>query len=243
MKITADHHSAMTTIRSLPALCLFATGLALAATSAPAGEAGFTPIFNGRTLDGWVGLGGDTSSYYVQDGQLICKGDGRKFIFSEEQYANFILRFEFKLDPGGNNGIGIRAPMSRRPHVEGMEIQIIDDPYYVRGIPKPDKKPADWTKVEAYQRHGSIYGVVAAKPGHLKPAGQWNQQEIVCDGRRVKVTLNGVVIVDAHLDQVKPVDGLEHPGLKNERGHLVLCAHGDYNSQVYFRNMRLKELR
>jgi hypothetical protein len=124
-----------------------------------------------------------------------------------------------------------------------MEIQLIDDPYYTRGIPKPNKKPEEWTKVESYQRHGSIYGVVAAKPGHLKPAGQWNEQEIVCDGRRVKVTLNGAVIVDADLDRVKPVDGLDHPGLTSPRGHLVLCAHGDYGAKVYFRSLRLKELK
>ena len=72
----------------------------------------FSPIFNGRTLDGWTALAGDTSSYYVEDGQLICKGDGRKFIFSEKQYANFVLRFEFKMDPGGNNGIVSRMPCS-----------------------------------------------------------------------------------------------------------------------------------
>lgn len=220
----------------------FAVALLLPLPLALAAD-GFTPIFNGRNLDGWTALGGDTSSYFVEDGQLICKGDGRKFIFSEKEYANFVLRFEFKMDPGGNNGIGVRAPMNRRTHVEGMELQIIDDPYYARGIPKPNKKPGEWTKLEPYQRHGSIYGVVPAKPGHLKPAGQWNEQEIICDGRRVKITLNGAVIVDADLDRVKPIDGLDHPGLNRASGHLVLCAHGDYGAKVYFRNLRLKELR
>ena len=203
---------------------------------------GFTPLFNGRNLDGWTAIGGDTSSYYVENGLLICRGDGRKFIFSEKQYANFILRFDVKLDAGGNNGIGLRAPMNRHTHVEGMEIQIIDDPYYVRGIPKPNKKPADWTKFESYQRYGSIYGVVPARTGHLKPAGEWNQEEIVCNGRQVKVTLNGTIIVDANLDQVKPIDGLAHPGLSKSSGHLVLCAHGDYGAKVYFRNLQIKEL-
>jgi len=223
------------------------TALAVAAlwvSSSPTyAEDGFVPIFNGKNLDGWQGLEGDTSSYFVKDGQLICKGDGRKFIFTKKEYANFVLRFDVKMDPGGNNGVGIRAKLGRRPHIEGMEIQIIDNPYYTRGIPKPQKEPKDWTQVKPYQLYGSIYGVVAAKQGHLKPAGEWNVEEIHCVGRRVKITLNGAVIVDADLDKVKPVDGEEHPGLQYVRGYLALCAHGDYGAQVYFRNMRIKELK
>ena len=227
--------------RSSRLLAALLCGLFALAAHAKAAD-GFKPLFNGRNLDGWTGINGDTSSYYVEDGVLICREDGKKFLYSNKQYANFVLRFEVKLDKGGNNGIGIRAPMNRLTHVEGMEIQIIDDPFYIRGIPKPDKKPEDWTKVESYQRYGSIYGVVPAKTGHLKPAGEWNVQEIVCDGRRVKVTLNGAVIVDANLDQVKPLDKLEHPGLKNTTGHIILCAHGNYGAKVYFRNMQIKEL-
>lgn len=206
-------------------------------------DEGFVPLFNGKNLDGWQGLNGDTSSFYVKDGLLICKGDGRKMIFSNKQYANFVLRVDVKLDPGGNNGVGIRTKLSRRPDLEGMEIQIIDNPYYSRGIPKPNKEPKDWTKLKDYQYYGSIYGVAPAKLGHLKSAGDWNEEEIVCDGRRVKITLNGTVIVDADLDKVTPVDGEKHPGLQNALGYIALCAHGDYGAQVYFRNMRIKELK
>jgi hypothetical protein len=194
---------------------------------------GFVPIFDGRSLDGWIGLDDDTSSYYVQDGLLICKATGKVHIFTEKQYANFVLRLQFKLDPGGNNGIGIRTDISRAPHLYGMEIQVLDDDYYADGNP---------IKLKDYQHHGSIYGVVPAKTGHLKPAGQWNDQEIVCDGRRVRVTLNGTVIVDADLDRVTPLDGQEHPGLKYERGHIGLHAHGNYGAEVFFRNLRVKEL-
>ena len=85
--------------------------------------------------------------------------------------------------------------------------------------------------------------MVPAKPGHLKPAGEWNDEEIVCDGRRVKVTLNGTEIVDADLDAVQPIDGHEHPGLKYEKGRIGLHAHGNYGAEVFFRNMRIKELK
>lgn len=225
-----------------PLALLAAAVLALLPSRARSAEDGFVPIFNGKNLEGWQGLGGDTSSYYAQDGQLICKETGKVHLFTVKEYANFILRLEIKMDPGGNNGIGIRTKVSQQPHLEGSEIQVLDDPYYARGLPREGKDPKDWVPLKDYQHHGSIYGVVPAKPGHLKPAGQWNQQEIICDGRRVKITLNGVVIVDAHLDQVKPIDGLQHPGLFYTQGHIGLHAHGNYGAKVYFRNLRIKQL-
>jgi hypothetical protein len=114
-----------------------------------------------------------------------------------------------------------------------MESQVLEDDYYADGDP---------IKLKDYQHHGSIYGVVPAKTGHLKPAGQWNDQEIICDGRRVKITLNGVVIIDADLDEVEPLDGKEHPGLEYTKGHIGFHAHGNYGAEVAFRNIRIKEL-
>ena len=190
---------------------------------------GFVPIFNGKNLDGWVGVAGSTDSYYVEDGVLICTEEGREHIFTEKEYADFILRLEIKLAPEGNNGIGIRTEISRQPHIYGMELQVLDN-----SAPKhKDLKP--------YQYHGSIYGVVPAKRGFQRPVGQWNQQEIVCKGRHVKVTLNGTVIVDADLDKITSTpDEKEHPGLKYEKGHIGLHAH--LGGLVYFRNLRIKEL-
>ena len=195
---------------------------------------GFVPLFDGKSMAGWVGLDGDTSSYYVKDGLLICKATGRVHIFTEKEFANFVLRLQIKLDPGGNNGVGIRTKPCKEPHIYGMEIQVLEDDYYADGKP---------LKLKDYQHHGSIYGVVPAKTGHLKPAGQWNDQEIVCDGRRVKVTLNGAVIVDADLDKVQPIDAQQHPGLKYEKGHIGLHAHGNYGAEVFIRNMRIRELK
>ncbi len=201
--------------------------------SAQEAAEGFVPIFDGKSLKGWSGLDGDTSSYYVEKSVLVCKETGKVHIFTDKEYANFILRFQLKLDPGGNNGIGIRAQKSRTPHLQGMEIQVLEDSYYDDGDP---------IKLKNYQHHGSIYGVVPAKTGFLKPAGQWNDEEIRCDGRHIKVTLNGHVIVDVDLDKVKPIDGHDHPGLRYKKGHIGLHAHGNYGAKVYFRNMRVKEL-
>lgn len=194
---------------------------------------GFVPIFDGKSLDGWVGLRGSTDSYYVKDGVLVCKATGKEHIFTEKEYGNFVLRLQIKMDPGGNNGVGVRTRIDKAPHLNGMEIQVLEDDYYADGDP---------IRLKDYQHHGSIYGVVPAKTGHLKPAGQFNDEEIVCDGRRLKVTLNGTVIIDADLDTVQPLDGHEHPGLKFKQGRISLHAHGNYGAEVFFRNLRIKEL-
>jgi len=189
-------------------------------------EEGFVSLFDGKTLDGWQGA---VDGYVPQDGVLVCKKQGGGRVFTKKQYADFILRFEFKLQPGSNSGIGIRAPLDGRTSRTGMEIQILDDT-----APK-------YKNLKPYQFHGSIYGMVPAKRGHLKPVGQWNSQEILCQGRHVKVTLNGAVIVDADLDQIgqTTMDGRDHPGRFRDRGHIGLLGHG---SHVEFRNIRIKEL-
>ncbi len=224
------------TIRMAPAIVIAALWLVTAVRSDEQSadpEQGFVALFDGKTLDGWIGLNDDTSSYYVQDGVLVCKVDGKVHIFTKKQYSDFVLKLQIKMDPGGNNGIGIRTSVDAAPHIHGMELQVLDDPYYEDGDP---------IKLKDYQHHGSIYGVVPAKTGHLKPAGQWNDEEIICQGRHVKVILNGTVIVDANLDEVQPLDGLDHPGLTTKKGHISLHAHGNYGAEVFFRNIHIKEL-
>ena len=165
----------------------------------------------------------------VENGVLVCPADGGGNLFTEREYANFVLRFEFRLEPGGNNGVGIRSPLEGDPAYVAMEIQILDD-----------EAEQYAGKLQPWQYHGSIYGVVPAKRGYTKPAGEWNSEEILCDGRHVRVTLNGEVIVDANLDDVKDPAVLEkHPGLARTSGHIGFLGHG---SRVEFRNIRLKEL-
>jgi hypothetical protein len=113
----------------------------------------------------------------------------------------------------------------------GIEIQILDDAH-----PR-------YKGLEPYQFHGSVYGAVPAKRGALRPVGQWNQQEIVADGSHVKITLNGVVIVDADLSKIRrTMDHYDHPGLHNRTGHIALLGHGSPPDPVEFRNIRVKVL-
>lgn len=185
---------------------------------------GFVCLFDGKTVeDCWQG---STKGYVPENGVLVCKKHGGGMLYSKKEYADFIFRFEFKLEPGGNNGVAIRTPLKGNPAYVGMEIQILDD-----SAPR-------WKNLAPYQYHGSIYGLVPAKRGHLKPVGQWNSEEIMCKGRKVKITLNGAVIVDADLSKV---DGSKWSGKgwRRDRGHIGFMGHG---SRVEFRNLRIKEL-
>ncbi|MCX8065294.1 MAG: DUF1080 domain-containing protein [Candidatus Hydrogenedentes bacterium] len=191
-------------------------------------ESDFTPIFNGKDLKGWEGY---TRGFEVRYGKLVCLPTCHLNLFTNKDYSNFILRFEFKLVPGANNGIGIRVPFMKHSAYDGMEIQILDDSDpSARGL-----KP--------WQYHGAIYGVLAPNPkAPLKKCGEWNQEEIIVNGEKIEVIVNGVKIIDANIKELanNPTpDGKEHRGLLNQTGRIALLGHG---SKVEFRNIRLKEL-
>lgn len=193
-------------------------------------ESDFVCIFDGRSLAGWQGA---TDGYYVKDCMLISKKESGGNLFTDKEYKNFILRFDFKLEPGANNGIGFHVPRKPKtsPAYAGKEIQILDD---------TAKK---YAKLKDYQYHGSLYGTAPAKRGHLNPVGEWNSQEIMVDGNKVKVVLNGTTIVDYDLADAKKngtIDGKDHPGLKRDSGHICLCGHG---AKIEFKNLRIKELK
>ena len=202
--------------------------LLLATSGLIAVEPEFVELFDGKTLNGWTLVGGHGSGYLVKDGMIVCPKDGGGNLFTEKEYANFIFRFEFRLEPGGNNGVGIRAPLEGDAAYVGMEIQILDN---------EDPK---WKDLRPAQYHGSVYDVIPAQRGFLKKPGEWNSEEIRAEGRRIKVTLNGTVILDADLDSVKDPEVLKkHPGLKRRSGHIGFLGHQEY---MQFRNIRIKGL-
>jgi hypothetical protein len=192
-----------------------------------AAEPGFTDLFDGKSLAGWTRVGDKGSGYFVENGLLISAPDFHGNLFTDAEYGDFVLRFEFKMTEGANNGVGIRAPLEGDSAYVGMEIQILDhDATQYRG------------KLRPAQYHGSIYDLFPAKTGYLKATGEWNQEEIVAQGPHIVVKLNGTVIVDANLDTVTDPDVLKkHPGVRRKSGHIGLLAH---LSRVEFRNLRIK---
>jgi hypothetical protein len=192
----------------------------------------FVPIFNGKDLTGWTGARGEApQGYVVEDGAIVCLPDGRN-LYTVREYGDFVLRFRFQLTPGANNGIGVRTPNEGDAAYEGLEIQVLDN------------SAEKWAGLKPWQFHGSIYGIAAAgRRDALKPVGEWNEEEIEVRGRRVKVTLNGVVLVDVDLDEATKsgtLSGQAHPGVKRSRGHLCFCGHGD---RVAFKDLEVRELR
>lgn len=200
------------------------------AQSTAKSEAGFTTLFDGQSLTGWKLVRGRGPGYVIKDGTLVCPLDGGGNLYTAKEYANFVFRFEFKTEPGGNNGVGIRAPLEGDAAYQGMEIQILDDGH--------EKYKG---KIKSEQHHGSVYDVIPARTGFLKPAGEWNEEEIMVNGSKIRVTLNGVIILDADLSTVQEEAVLKkHPGLQRKAGHIGFLGHG---SLVELRNIRIKELK
>ena len=186
-------------------------------------------MFNGKDLSGWVG---NKVDYKVVDQIILIdpSAGGRGNLYTEKEYADFSFRFEFQLTPGANNGIGIRTPLEGDAAYVGMEIQVLDNTSPI------------YANLQPYQYHGSVYGVIPAKREFLRPVGQWNEEEIRIQGNRIRVTLNGTVIVDGDIHEASKngtIDKNEHPGLKRKSGHIGFLGHG---SEVRFRNIRIKEL-
>jgi hypothetical protein len=194
-------------------------------TQAPV-EAGFVALFNGRDFDGWTGA---VDGYEVTDGAIVCKAGRGGTLYTLRQYRNFVVRLEFKLPPAGNNGLAIRYPGTGDPAYAGMtELQVLDD---------PDPK---YASLDPRQAHGSAYGMVASIRGHLKPVGEWNQEEVTVAGSTVKVILNGTTILDADLATVTSfMADSPHPGKDRTEGHFGFAGHND---PVAFRNIRIREL-
>ncbi|WP_395143867.1 DUF1080 domain-containing protein [Armatimonas sp.] len=187
----------------------------------------FEKAFDGTSLKGWQLIGGHGPGYVPNNGVLTCPADGGGNLYTEKEFSDFHLKFEFKLSPGGNNGIAIRAPLQGDAAYVGMEVQVLDDPAPM------------YAKLEPGQYHGSIYKVCAAKRGALKPTGQWNKEEIIATGRRIQVIVNGKKTVDCDLNSVTdPATLANHPGMLREKGHIGFLGHG---SLVEFRNIEIKD--
>jgi hypothetical protein len=193
------------------------------------GGDGFTSLFNGRNLDGWQGA---VENYEVVDGAIVCKKGKGGNLLTKDEYGDFVARVQFKLPPGGNNGLAIRCPLEGNTAYVGMtELQVLDDNYEkVKG------------KLDPRQVHGSAYGMVAAARGYQHPIGEWNFQEVTVKGSTIKVELNGTVILDTDLSKVDLATVMAksaHPGKDRTTGFFGFAGHND---PVPFRSVLIKKL-
>ncbi len=190
---------------------------------------GFVSLFNGTSLEGWQG---NLTDYFPENGEMVVnpKRGGHGNIYTDKEYSDFVLRFDFQLTPGANNGLGIRAPLQGDAAYVGMELQILDNSAPI------------YANLHEYQYHGSVYGVIPAKRGFQNPVGEWNSEEVIVKGSKIKVILNGETILDGDIKEASKngtLDGKDHSGLLRDKGYIGFLGHG---SNLKFRNLRIKDL-
>lgn len=190
-------------------------------------DEGFESVFNGRDFQGWAG---PTEGYEIVGGALRCRPGHGGTIYTQDEYADFIVRLEFKLPSGGNNGLAIRYPGEGDTAYTGMcELQVLDNTH-----PK-------YASLDPRQYHGAVYGQAAPHRGYLRPTGEWNFQEVRVEGSRITVELNGTRILDRDIAEVDDfmIDPERLAGRDRTRGHFGFAGHND---PVEFRNIRIKRL-
>ncbi|HQX49975.1 MAG TPA: DUF1080 domain-containing protein [Planctomycetaceae bacterium] len=189
-------------------------------------EDGFESVFNGTDLTGW---GGAAENYEVVDGAIRCKAGHGGILHTTDELTNFVVRLEILIPPAGNNGLALRTDGTGDAAYAAMcELQVLDneDPRYA--------------KLDPRQYHGSAYGMAAAKRGFLRPANTWNFQEVTVDGSKIKVELNGNIILNADLATVTEfMANSPHPGKDRTSGFFGFAGHND---PVSFRNIKIKQL-
>jgi hypothetical protein len=192
---------------------------------------GYRRVFNGQDLTGWAGA---VDSYEVKDAAIVCRPKKGGTVYTNDQFGDFAARFDFRLPPGGNNGLAIRYPGDPSGKMDtaynGMcEIQVLDDPHPM------------YEKLDPRQFNGSAYGMVAAKRGYLRPTGDWNFEEVTVQGSTIVVELNGTRILDCDLSKVTDyMGGRPHLGKDRTAGHFGFAGHND---PVAFRNIEIKALK
>ncbi len=190
------------------------------------GNDGFVDVFNGKDFTGWAG---PIDQYEVAEGAIVCKPHKGGTIYTKDEFSDFVARVEYRLPPAGNNGLAIRYPGSGDTAYVGMcEVQVLDD------------TSRQYEGLDARQFNGSVYGIVAAQRGYLRPVGEWNFEEVTVKGPNIKVELNGTVIVDADVSKVTQyMSNSAHPGKDRPSGHFGFAGHSD---PVAFRNVKIKKI-
>lgn len=206
-------------------------------------KGGWISLFDGKTLKGWHGYNkkGTVKNWEVEDGALVCLGAAKDAaggdIITNKKYANFELKWEWKVDKGSNSGVMyhvVEGPKYHSPYETGPEYQIIDD----IGFPE---------KLEDWQKAGADYAMhVPNAQKELIPAGQWNTSKIVFNHGRVQHWLNGKKIIEfrAWSDDwnQKRLTGKwkDYPDYgKAKTGGIALQDHGD---KAYYKHIMIREL-
>ncbi|MBI3874620.1 MAG: DUF1080 domain-containing protein [Verrucomicrobia bacterium] len=189
---------------------------------------GFKSIFNGKDMDGWAG---PVDVVKVEDGAMLWQAKKGGTPYWNTELSDFVARVEFKLPPGGNNGLAIRYPGQGDTAYQGMcEVQVLDD------------TAPGYAKLDQRQYCGSVYGMVAAHRGYQHPVGEWNFYEVTVKGPNILVELNGTPITKADVSKITEdmfMAKHPHPGKDRPSGYFGFAGHND---PVQFRHISIKKL-
>ncbi|WP_157593058.1 3-keto-disaccharide hydrolase [Rufibacter tibetensis] len=210
-------------------------------------EAAFKPLFDGKTTKGWhtYGQAEVGKAWKVEDGTLHLDagnkqnwqtGDGGDIV-TEESFDNFHLKLDWKIATNGNSGIilFVQDDPAKYPNTwsTGPEVQVLDNNGH------PD------AKIHKH-RAGDLYDLIASSPETVKPAGEWNQVEIISNKGRLEIMQNGVKVVSTTLwddNWKKMVAGSKFKDMAGfgafTSGKIALQDHGD---NVWYRNIMIKRL-
>lgn len=185
----------------------------------PKADEGFTPLFNGKNLDGWVVVG-KPQGWKVKDGVIHSDGGkGGNWMRTKKQYGDYILRLQWRISKGGNSGIFIRCTEKGSPWLTGYEVQILNAP--------SDKSHCT----------GSLYGYAAVESIPDSSPDKWHSYEIRCRGSRITVVVDGQTCVD--FDQAKSDKAKDKP----LSGHIGLQdSHSPKGHFIEFRDIKIKTL-
>jgi 3-keto-disaccharide hydrolase len=193
---------------------------------------GWKLLFDGQSLAGW-GTTGKAEGWAVEDGAIACSVQGGKYLYTQEQFGDFVLSADFKFEPKTNSGIFVRWSDLTDPVNTGVEMQVLD----TFGRENPGTHDC-----------GAIYDLIAPSKQAVRPAGEWNTAVITCKGSILSVQLNGDKIAEMDVERWS-VPGQNPDGSKNKfkyaykdmarSGHIGLQDHG---GRVWYRNIKIKPL-
>jgi WD40 repeat protein len=212
---------------------------ASARTAEPLSEDGFQPIFDGRSFAGWQVEGSETEHWSIADGCIVAAGNDyrtRGYLITDRDYADFVLRLEFNLDPQAGSAIAIRGVVGERMPLQNRS-SIFDHPLFkLIDSPNPQQTgTCHWIKAD-----GSVgMNLKPDQAAMLNPAGSWNTLELEVRGRSLRASVNGKRVLDATTDAGATLDGGLHPALDRKQGRIGLQKH---TGTVRFRNIRVKHL-
>ena len=197
--------------------------------------AGWRALFDGATTTGWRGFkrADVPDGWRVVDGAITRVGPGGDLI-TTDQFGNFELALEWKVQPRGNSGVFYRVTEEGdHTYFTGPEMQVLDDAGHADGKSRLTSA-------------GANYGLYPSPAGIVKPAGEWNQARVLANGAHVEHWLNGTKMVEYELwspDWEKKVRESKFAAWpkygRNQRGHIAIQDHGD---TVSFRNIKIRVL-